>query len=138
MTLNSLIPSSYVHLQIYQSISCCDIVFHENSIVPMYKFFISVFVFSLPLRPPLCTTSCIYVLIDSHFLSLDHHLYIETLIQAWVCPTRPYICLRLYIPQPFFRRNTNQNPLQFECGNSDSSTFPSGFSTIVTISPLIL
>ena len=56
-------------------------------------------------------SSIVYILISSHYLSLDPHFYFETLLRAWVCPPRPYTCLRLYVPHPFFRRNTNQKPL---------------------------
>ena len=47
-----MIPYSCVPLKIQHSISYCGISFQENVIVSMYQFFISVFVFNLPLRPP--------------------------------------------------------------------------------------
>ena len=82
--------------------------------------------------PVLQISLCIHISIKATIMY--YHLYIcidrlplfepwspflyETLLWAWVCPHCPYTCLKLYVPHPFFRRNTNQKPLQFERGDS--------------------
>ena len=49
-----------------------------------------------------------------------------------------YMCNIICTSSIFWESNTNQNPLQFKCGSFDSSTVLSNFSSVVTISPLIL
>ena len=81
----------YVHLHIQQNTNCDDNAFHENSIVPMYHFFRSA-LYSDSHWGHHYVSSFLYVLISSHFLSLDPIIYSFDIFMSMGMPTS-YACL---------------------------------------------